>query len=530
VNRATILKSDTPVHWLARGAVLAVVAPPLILFLFEAAAGFRAAAQAESQVVFSWAILWRSVFIAGCTAAASAAIGVFAGTVAGRLGKVGAAIALFSFVMPLAAPPAVHAYIWRNAALSAGLLGDLFVEGGSRAINFTGAVASMVSAFWTIPALAAFAACAGPGRRYELEARPFAAPGVAARKVLLPTIVPAAAASAGLVFILAFGDYSVPALWQINTYPVHILSLYSSFFEPRLAAAAALVPAAVTGAAAAVVFAIAGRALSRADVEKANVERNILWAPGTGAKAGLAAVVGILCWLPVGVSAYWAWRSWPGAAGLGVVGKDFAFTLSVACAAAALASALAVLAAAGHWTKGRGWRNALLAAALAAFLLPAVGIGLAVKGISQWRFVPPAFGDSAAAYVYALAARFIAVPLVLSAMAMSRIDRAYAHLVEVSGARGSRALFTVGVPLALPAAIAGGVMAIVLGVAELPIAMLVAPPGRPPISVDLFNLMHYARQGEAFAAALAMMLGASAVVVAALATAGKLWKRYLSAQ
>jgi len=112
-------------------------------------------------------------------------------------------------------------------------------------------------------------------------------------------------------------------------------------------------------------------------------------------------------------------------------------------------------------------------------------------------------------------------------IAMARIDRRYAYLTRVSGAGGLRAAAAVGVPLAFPAAAAGAVIAMVLGVAELPIAMLVAPPGRPPISVDLFNLMHYARQGEAFAASLAMMAGASAAIFAIFALTRKSWKQYM---
>gem|GEM_PF-4223411 len=507
-------------------ASLSIVGPPVAIFLWEAAAGL-ASGGAFWEPLFSWGLFARSVSIAAASAAVASVIGAFAGMAAGRLSRRAAALMLFVFVVPLAAPAGLHAYVWRNVALSAGLLGDFFVEGGRAAVNVCGAVLSLVSAYWTIPALAAFAVTAGAGKRYEVEARPFAPAGVAARRVLLALVVPAVAAAGGLVFVLSFGDYSSAPLWQINTYPVEILSLYTVFYEPRMAAAAALVPSAVTGLAAAATFLAAGRALSRADVDKAQVDRQVLWRPGAIMKCALGALVAALVGMPLATSAYWTWK---GGLKIGEVlsaAKSFGGTLAVAAAAAAAAALLAALVAAAGRQRRGGWDKALVLISLAAFLLPAAGVGHAVKAISQWRAVPESFASTTAAFGYALAGRFFAVPLVLCAAAAGRIDKRYRDLVEISGVRRLWRLFVAYGPFVVPAAAAGLVVATDLGISELPIAVLAAPPGAQPISMHLSNLMHYAHQGEAFAAALAMMLGASAVVTGALGVTWRIWKRYL---
>jgi iron(III) transport system permease protein len=141
--------------------------------------------------------------------------------------------------------------------------------------------------------------------------------------------------------------------------------------------------------------------------------------------------------------------------------------------------------------------------------------------------VPVAFGDTSAAYGFALAGRFFAVPVILTMLAVGRLDARYAHLVRTSGVGPLRRVVTAALPVMLPAGMAAWAVAVVLGVGELPIGILLAAPGSPQVSVDLFNLMHYARRGEAFAVTLAMMFGAAALVVAVLALTRKLWKRYL---
>jgi iron(III) transport system permease protein len=364
--------------WPLRLAVLALVALPVAVFFHEAARGLGAASESGSGVLFTWALLGKSVGLAAMVALVAVAIGAPAGLVAGRLSRRWRMIALFVFVLPLAVPPSVHSYLWRNLAMSAGLLGVLFVEGGSDAVNVAGATVSLVSALWTIPALAAFAVAAGPGRRFELEARPFVPAGVAARKVLVPAARPVAAAAAGMVFILAFADYGGPAMWQITTYPVHIQALYSSFFEADRAAAAALVPAAVTGLLAALVYIAGKRAFSRFDVEQVNADPDILWRPGRGLKAALVCVMAALTGLPIALAAYWMVAARPQMVDVSASLGDLLSTLVIAAAAAAAASALAVAATGAHWPRFARWRAVFAVAALAAFVIPPAALGLAV--------------------------------------------------------------------------------------------------------------------------------------------------------
>jgi iron(III) transport system permease protein len=396
-------------------------------------------------------------------------------------------------------------------------------------VNYAGAVFSTVSALWAIPALAAFAVSAGAGKRYEMEARPFAAAGTAARHILAPAVLPAALAAAGFAFILAVGEYSIPALWQIDTYPTRVLMLYSAYFEPQLAAAASIAPLVVTAAAAVAVFASASKALSQSDVERAQADESVLWRPGRASGSVLVATCCLFVGVPLAASAYWTVSDWTGFGALGAVGEDFLHTFFVAGLAALCAAIAGVLVPALWWADGRRAARGALWLCVAAFLMPATGAALAVKALVQWDMVPAFVGDSTLTLSYALAGRYAAIPLVLAVLALSRIDRQFIHLANACGVARSPRLIVAFAPVILGAGVAGGIVALVLGVSELPMSMILAPAGRPPVAVDLFNLMHYARQGQAFAAAIMMMVGASAAVLAAFSMAAGTWKRYLSA-
>ena len=164
-------------------------------------------------------------------------------------------------------------------------------------------------------------------------------------------------------------------------------------------------------------------------------------------------------------------------------------------------------------------------AALAIFVLPPAALALAVKEITLWRFVPADFGSTSAAYSFALMARHMVVPLALVALVVERLDRQYEYMLRSSAVTPFRRLATVLRPVAFSAAAAAFAVVLVLCVGELAMGIILAAPGRPPVSVDLFNLMHYARQGDAVAVALTMMLGSAALLCVAFVVLGKLWKR-----
>lgn len=514
--------------WIGRIAVFLIVGLPVVVFLKEAVFGLAAPIGASVLPIATWGLLARSLGLAAAAALVSAAVGVPAGLVAARLTKPLRGAFIFVFLMPLALPGAVHAYIWRNAALQAGFLGPLFVEGGSETFNFCGALWSLVSAFWTIPALAVFAVAAGAGRRFEMEAAVFAPAALSARKILLPMMRPAAIASAGLVFILAFSEYGAAALWRIRTFSEHILSLYSSLAQLGRAAAAGLVPAAAMAALAALLYPVARRAFSTLNVERAVARPEVLWRPGRLLKATLFLAVVVLVVVPVVL----AGREVLGEAAdwrvLRPVFLDLASTVVVSAAAAFVAAAAAGVVAA-HWMAGGTVPKGLVALSVAAFVLPAAGFGLAVVTIGRWPFVPAGFSSSAAIVVYALTGRFLLLPLVFASVMLASLERRYGNLVRISGAGTWKGVWRVGLPLAAPVLLAAWGTAVVLGVGELSMTSLVAPPGRQPVSVHLFNLMHYAHQGEAFAVGLVMMFAGSSMVLITGWVAGRLWKRYLYA-
>ncbi len=513
---------------LAAGAGLVILCGvPVLVFLLAAVRGFAAGDVTQVEGLMSWSVAGRSAGLAFAASLLAAAVGLPAGFAAGRLSAWRRAALVFVFIMPLTLPPAIHAYIWRNGALGAGLLGPLFVEGGSKAVNFCGAAWSLAAAYWPIPALAAFAVSAGAGRRYEAEARPFAGPGVVARKILLPMTMPAALAATGLVFVLCLGDYGAGALWRVRTFSEDILSKYSLYYDAERSAASALVPMGAVWLVAALVLFKARKSLRTLDVEHSLADASVLWRPGRGLLCYLCGVVAVFVGAPVLLCGYHAVASGADSAVMAPVLRDLAGTAGVSGLAAFIAAAAAGIAMAVCWVV---WPRAVWLfafVAVAAFLVPAVGLGVAALEISQWGFLPRAFGSTQAVLVYGLAGRYGALPAILAAVSLSGVDVRYRDLLRVSGTNAMKAALKVAMPIALPALVAAFAAAAVLGVGELSISSLLASPGNQPVSVHLFNLMHYAHQGEAFWTALAMMFGGAGFVVACLAFTRVLWKRYL---
>ncbi|MGF9756985.1 iron ABC transporter permease [Microvirga sp. 0TCS3.31] len=111
--------------------------------------------------------------------------------------------------------------------------------------------------------------------------------------------------------------------------------------------------------------------------------------------------------------------------------------------------------------------------------------------------------------VFAYLARFLPVVLKPALAGMAQVDLAQEEAAALDGARLKRRLVDVILPLLLPAAVAGGLMAFLLAFSELTVSALLWSAGTETIGVVLYNLEE---------AGLASQASAVAIVIVAVVT------------
>jgi ABC-type Fe3+ transport system permease subunit len=101
------------------------------------------------------------------------------------------------------------------------------------------------------------------------------------------------------------------------------------------------------------------------------------------------------------------------------------------------------------------------------------------------------------------------------------VEPSQLEAAELAGWSRWRTWTRVELPALRPRLLAAGAVVFALSIGEIGASVLLAPPGRPPVVLSLFNLMHYGYDGTV--AGLALALAAGPAVAAWIgAYAGKL--------
>ncbi len=347
--------------------------------------------------------------------------------------------------------------------------------------------------------------------------------GAVVRRIVAPLAAPLLLSGAGLVFVLAVLDYSVPSLYQVNVYALAIFADFSATGDVLRALALAVPIMVLTAATIASSQAVWRRAVVGA-VRQAAVRPGALrlpvalrWLQAVALLAlatqaavimlSLAAATGSVRSLAATIA-----PAWP----------EIAYSLGVAAAAAILGvvAALAVAAPmAGGGNPARLWW--LLATLPLAVPAPLVGIGLVVL----WnRPLPVPVYGSVLMPVLAGAARFAPLAAIVLAAHIRRRDERLLDAARVFQPSPWAGLWRVRVPLVAPGllAAAGVVFALTLG--ELGATLLVAPPGHGTLTIRIYNYLHYGASDAVAGLCLVMVLltaGAGAVAVGSYTLAGR---------
>jgi iron(III) transport system permease protein len=358
------------------------------------------------------------------------------------------------------------------------------------------------------------------------------------RRITIRRAIAAIAAAALAVAVLTAGDMTVTDLLQVRTYAEEA---YVQFILGRGLADAAVValpPLVVLG----IGIILTGRALSRLDPARlASASSGArVWRLGRSrfpAGVLLALIVGNALAFPLYALIWRAGRvggratlgrppvwSLSGVAGtLRFAAAEIVEPLGASLFWASMAATLTVALAFGlAWAgrSSRAWRWAMLVAMAMALATPGPVAGralmLAYIGL-------PALYDSSAMIVLAQSLRALPYVLLILWPFLRSFPQDYLDAAALDGYGPAGQMARVVLPLSIPAASASWMVALALGLGELPATRQVYPPGIEPMSVFLWGLLHTGVESHLAGVALMMLMVIAAAGMAAAVALG--WSR-----
>ncbi|MFC9995593.1 ABC transporter permease [Nocardia sp. NPDC127526] len=395
-------------------------------------------------------------------------------------------------VMPLAIPSYVSAFSWLTHF--PGLAG------------FTGSWLVLATSNAPLVLLPVYAALRGADAAPEEVARSLGAGPVRAFfSVTLPQIRLALLAGGLLVALYVLHDYGAVAMMRYETFTKGIHYAYNASFDRTAAGVISLALVVL-----ALLFAVAeagarGRGATRVG---GGVAR-----PAAPLRLGLARPVALLACvilvaasvvMPLGGLLPWLTGRTTGSLDIGELVAALGNTLSFASWGAVLTILLAlpvgILAARSGGLFARG----VELAAYAGYALPAISVGLALVY----------FGINAATAWYGrgqmivLAYIALFLPIAISAVraSVASSPRQFEEVARSLGNSGFVALARVTVPLAAPGILAGAALVFVSCAKELPATLILQPPGRNTLALELWKHAEVINYTQAAWYALALVV------------------------
>ena len=505
-------------HALGVAAYIIIVFLPLAVLAGRAAVwlGTTGGAGADLISLRRLELLGRSTGQALAVAAGATLLGTLAALFLwgwqGR-GWPGPARWLIFLLAPL--PPYIHALAWMALASAVGATG--------RGVVMSAWV--QVMAFLPLSTALALVGLESVESRL-VEAARLARPDLhALRAVALPLAAPAILTGSGLCFLLSLTDYSVPSLFQVNTYSLEIFSEYSASSLPERAFVLAMPLLLLTGLA--TLLLVGGL---RQTAESSAAARPAGQASRGGAAfqwpGWLTVLIGaaLAAWLaqmgaPLGVllSQTGSWASFTSS--VLEARSEIGFTLLTAAAAGLLCLPMGLALSGELSRKGlRGRVGWLLVLAPLAVPAPLVGIGL----IAVWnRDLPVAIYGSAWMPVLAMLARFSALAALLALAQARRTDARLFEAAELFQPGLLKTWLRVRLPLLAPGLLAAAGVVFVLSAGELGATLIVAPPGQATLTMRIYNYLHYGASNTVAGLCLLMALASLAMGAAAALLFGR---------
>ncbi|HNQ87777.1 MAG TPA: hypothetical protein PKM73_03985 [Verrucomicrobiota bacterium] len=449
----------------------------------------------------NWALLFNSLMVSNAAALLAVGLGLAVALALAGVGARWRGLGLAAAAVALALPPflAVNAWIdllGRAGAWRSWLPLDIYSPAG--------VVGLLALWLWPIPLFAAM----GSWRRLQavhLEVEPQLKGVTLVRSLLLPAAQPALDQAALLCFVLALGNFAVPAILQVRVYPAEIWVQFNTTFDYGAAAVTSwplwVAPLVLVCWLRRESIAWPGGEGIAAGLWRRRLGRawhSMVWA-ATGWVLGLALCVPLV--QLVGTAG--TWRELGAALGAGRGAMVASVELAAGAATVAMGIGLAT------------WRLRAGGLLWVTFLVPGILLGLALVYLvnrTPLAAIPPSLGVA----IGSLALRYAAVSRHCVQAARSGVDHGLRDVARLDGANVWQRWRHVEWPQAGWPLLAGWYVVYLLCLWDVETLVLLVPPGGETLALRVFNLLHYGHHGQVNALCL-LLLG---LAVAPLAAAG----------
>lgn len=416
--------------------------------------------------------------------------------------------------IPLLLPPHVLAVAWVDLLGQQGILNSFMAWMGLQPHPFplyTSKGVALVQTLSTfpIPMWCLWNASRQVDPAVSEAARNLGAGPITRFRVLLPTLEPAAATGALVVFVVSLLGFSVPSLFQTPVFAVEVFTSFNSFLDQRQATLSA-VPICITGMLA---LALASR-IHRRKRNHASSQSISMHAGPSTYPWGWFAVFPILLFAIALPMAALLWRSWPPSTLLSAWGtgeEEIGTSILLASISATLMLAIALILA----LAARGAAHAVTWPAALAWLVsgPVFGVGL----IQLWNHpgLPGWVYDHFSILILAAMGRNFIFAWLGARQALAWLPRSSVESARNLGASPWFTLRTVTLPALSRPLIALWACLAILVMGEVETTVLVAPPGWVPVSLRIFTIMHYGPSETVSALSLLQAVATAGLLIVA---------------
>jgi len=498
---------------------------PLLTMLFKSVradgrfslAAYRGLLTSAQQ----WRLMGHSLALSCLVTVGAVGVGTPLGILLGKTDLPGRRFFALLFVIPLLIPPYILAVSWFDLLGREGLLAQrLGAAGGVTArllFGLPGCAFVLFSIFLPIPMLLTMIFLRTINPRLEEAGRLVSGWRGVIRGITLPLILPGVLLAGLLVFLLSFGEFSVPAFLRYDVFPVETFTQFSAFYHFKAATAAAVPLAAVTG----IVLLVEAAFLRERTYHlhpAAELDRSARIGLGRyrpGLLVAVAVAGFVLVIVPIVVLLVRSAEMAAYAEAIRRAGASLMRSLTYAAIGATLLSALGFFTGYLIQTKAlRCWRS-VDSLTIFLFALPStvIGIGLISLWNTPWtNFVYATPGIIIVGYL----AKYTALTSRICVAQFAQIPASMEEAAQVAGAGWFRRMALIVAPLARRGLLAGWLVGYIFSLRDTGITMLVYPAGHETLPVRIFTLMANGRP-ELIAALCVIMIAAT------LLPAGLLW-------
>ncbi|MFC1588392.1 ABC transporter permease [Planctomycetota bacterium] len=407
--------------------------------------------------------------------------------------------------LPIVLPPYMIAMSWVIAFGDGGLLGWMMPE-GMEIYNIYGVGAVLALSYFPFVFLLTQAGLAHIDPGQEEAALLHMNHWRVLKNITLSSSTPMILAGALIVFILALGNYDVPALMAVNVFSIEIFSQFSAFYNDGKATALA---APLVGISIIAILLIRRFLfMKRFDGRVARKQKPLLvfgrwkWLIFSGMVLFLAGVV----LFPLGMMIYQSTSLEFYRGAILTAGQEILNSLMIAAFAGLLLSVLAFLI--GYFSLyGRRFvRWSLDLSYLLPLAIPATILGIAYikmlnrPGLSQILY------SSIAIIVLIHIARSLPIVSLVMRSYLKKIPVSHEEVAWTCGVSWWRSLLFIVCPQAMRGMLNAFILGCILSLGELSATILVYPPGKTTIPIRMFTIWHYGQE-EIVAAISVMMTG-----------------------